>query len=199
MSRPLSSKEPHEFVAAGEYVQAGRLYESTHRLDDAVDSYLRGGAYTDAARVLSQKGQFRDAGETLLYYLPKDPTPVHQLSPDARRHAMNAAMYFARGGARREAVGLLLNLGENHKAASLLSLAGLRQEAVRAMRGEPIDGSPWPQGIVFPLREPPLLGVARPPTGPQSSLAGATLDRPPPHRSTRRSLRGSRKKLSVTT
>ena len=145
-------------MEAGEFVQAGRLFEANHRLDDAVEAYVRGEAFNDAARVLSHQGLFREAGEVLLFYLPRDPTPVDRLKPEARRHAMNAALCFARGGARREAVGLLMNLGEHQKAASLLSMAGMRQEAVQAMRGQPVDGSPWPVGVVFPLRAAPPRG-----------------------------------------
>lgn len=152
------TNEPRELVASGEYVQAGRLYESAHRFEDAVNAYLLGGAYNDAARVLSHQGRFREAGETLLFYLPPQPTPADRLTGDERTHAMNAALCFARGGARREAVGLLLNLGENQKAASLLQMAGLRQAAVQAMRGEPLEGNPWPPGVLFPLKPAPPRG-----------------------------------------
>ena len=161
MARPPNSQEASDSAASGKYIQEGRLYESAHRLEEAVDSYIRGGAFNEAARVLSHLGRFQEAGETHLYSLPEEPTPVHQLTPDARRHALNAALCFARGGARREAVGLLMNLGEHHKAASLLSRAGLRQEAVLAMRGSPLEGSPWPPGVVFPLRPAPALGEGR--------------------------------------
>jgi eukaryotic-like serine/threonine-protein kinase len=150
-----SSKDPEGLVAGGNFVQAARLFESRHRLDEAVDAYAQAEAWNDAARVLSHQGRFREAGETLLYYLPSDPTPVGKLAPDVRRHALNAALCFARGGARREAVGLLMNLGEHQKAASLLSMAGMRQDAVKAMRGQPIEGSPWPPGVVFPLKAAP--------------------------------------------
>ncbi len=154
MSRS-SSQDPEGLSARGDHIQAARLFESRHHLDEAVDAYTQAGAWNDAARVLSHQGRFREAGETLLYYLPDQPTPVPQLTPDVRRHALNAALCFARGGARREAVGLLMNLGEHQKAASLLSMAGMRQEAVKAMRGQPIEGSPWPPGVVFPLKSPP--------------------------------------------
>ena len=158
MSRQ-TSKDPGGLLARGDHIQAARLHESRHRLDEAVDSYTQAGAWNDAARVLSHQGRFREAGETLLYYLPGEPTPVGQLTADVRRHALNAALCFARGGARREAVGLLMNLGEHQKAASLLSMAGMRQEAVKAMRGQPIEGSPWPPGVVFPLKSPPDDGL----------------------------------------
>ena len=156
MSRSSTTKDPESLMAAGDLVQAARLYEARHRLDDAVEAYSRAGAWNDAARVLSHQGRFREAGETLLFYLPGEPTPVRQLPLDVRRHALNAALCFARGGARREAVGLLMNLGEHQKAASLLSMAGMRQDAVKAMRGQPIEGSPWPPGVVFPLKSPPV-------------------------------------------
>ena len=162
MSRSSTNPDPESLLAAGNYVQAARVYESRHRLDDAVDAYQRAGAWNDAARVLSHQGRFREAGETLLFYLPGEPTPVRQLAPDVRRHALNAALCFARGGARREAVGLLMNLGEHQKAASLLSTAGMRQDAVKAMRGQPIEGSPWPPGVVFPLKHPPVADAAGP-------------------------------------
>lgn len=152
------SNEPRDLVASGEFVQAGRLYESAHRFEDAINAYLLGGAYNDAARLLSHQGRFREAGETLLFYLPPQTTPTDRLTADQRTHAMNAALCFARGGARREAVGLLLNLGENQKAASLLQMAGLRQAAVQAMRGEPLDGNPWPPGVLFPLKPAPPRG-----------------------------------------
>ncbi len=191
MARSPTSDEARELAASGEYVQAGRLYESAHRLEEAVDAYLRGGAYNDGARVLSHQGLFREAGETLLFYLPAEPTPVDRLTPDARRHALNAALCFARGGARREAVGLLMNLGENHKAASLLSMAGLRQEAVLAMRGTPIEGSPWPAGVVFPLRPPPPRGAASSAARPPPPARGAAPETvAPSSRISRRSVPG---------
>jgi len=141
--------DPAELKSSGEFVQAGRIHESRHEIQEAIDSYISGEAWQEAARLLSFQGRFRDAGMTLLRSLPSRPTPVLRISPDVRRDAMNAALCFARGGARKEAVGLLMNLGEHQRAAGLLQMAGLREEAVRAMRGEPLEGSPWPPGILF--------------------------------------------------
>jgi len=137
--------------ASGEFVQAGRIHESRHEIQQAIDAYVAGKAWQEAARLLSFQSRFREAGTTLLRSLPDRPTPVVRISPDVRRDAMNAALCFARGGARKEAVGLLINLGEHQRAAGLLQMAGLRDEAVRAMRGEHIEGSPWPPGILFNL------------------------------------------------
>ncbi len=137
--------------ASGDFVQAGRIHESRHEIQQAIDAYVSGRAWQEAARLLSFQGRFRDAGMTLLRSLPDRPTPVIRISPDVRCDAMNAALCFARGGARKEAVGLLINLGEHQRAAGLLQMAGLRDEAVRAMRGEHIEGSPWPPGILFNL------------------------------------------------
>ncbi len=144
-------------------MQAGRIHESRHQIEEAIEAYMQGGAWREAARLLSFQGKFRDAGMTLLRSLPDRPTPVIRISPEVRRDAMNAALCFARGGARREAVGLLINLGEHQRAAGLLSMAGLREDAVRAMRGEHIEGSPWPPGILFN----PASSRAEPDGGPQ--------------------------------
>ncbi len=141
--------DPSQLRASGDFVQAGRIHESRHEIQQAIDSYVSGRAWQEAARLLSFQGRFREAGMTLLRSLPDRPTPVIRISPDVRRDAMNAALCFARGGARKEAVGLLINLGEHQRAAGLLQMAGLRDEAVRAMRGEHIEGSPWPPGILF--------------------------------------------------
>jgi serine/threonine-protein kinase len=149
LSRSGRTADPAELRASGDFVHAGRIYESRHEIDDAIDAYVSGRAWQEAARLLSFQGRFRDAGMTLLRSLPDRPTPVIRISTDIRRDAMNAALCFARGGARKEAVGLLINLGEHQRAAGLLQMAGLRDEAVRAMRGEHIEGSPWPPGILF--------------------------------------------------
>ena len=158
--------------STGGYVQAGRIHESRHEIQQAIDSYISGEAWQEAARLLSFQGRFRDAGMTLLRSLPDRPTPVLRISTDVRRDAMNAALCFARGGARKEAVGLLMNLGEHQRAAGLLQMAGLREEAVRAMRGEPLEGSPWPPGILF---NPSAQEADEPGTGPNwSSRPGQT-------------------------
>ncbi len=153
MSDTSRSTDPAELMAGGRFVQAGRLFESRHRLDEAIDAYARGAAWSEAARVLSFQGKFADAGRMLLRILPDRPTPVIRLTAEQRRESLNAALLFARGGGRREAVGLLMNLGQHQRAAGLLQMAGLRADAVRAMRGEPIEGSPWPPGVLNSLSE----------------------------------------------
>ncbi len=147
------STDPAELMAAGQFVQAGRIYESRHRIDDAISAYARAAAWAEAARCLSYQGKFADAGRMLLRILPDRATPVVRLSAEQKREALNAALLFARGGGRKEAVGLLMNLGQHQRAAGLLQMAGLRQDAVRAMRGEPIEGSPWPPGVLNSLEE----------------------------------------------
>lgn len=134
--------------------QAGFRWERAQRLPEAVECYLVGGAYTEAARVLSHLGWFYEAGATLLLYLPAGETHVAKVGRERKKLCLDAASCFARAGARLEAVGLLVAFGEDHKAASLLIRAGLRTEAVAAMRGEPVAGSPWPQDYVSPLMGP---------------------------------------------
>ena len=153
MANTSRSTDPAELMAAGNFVQAGRIHESRHRIHDALDAYTRGGAWAEAARLLAFQGKFADAGRMLLRILPARPTPVVRLNAVQKREALNAALLFARGGGRREAVGLLMNLGQHQRAAGLLQMAGLRQDAVRAMRGEPIEGSPWPPGVLNSLGE----------------------------------------------
>ena len=198
MSRSGRSDDPNDLMATGRYVQAGRIHESRHQIAEAIEAYVEGGAWQEAARLLSFQGRFREAGMTLLRSLPDRPTPVIRISPEVRRDAMNAALCFARGGARREAVGLLVNLGEHQRAAGLLSMAGLREDAVRAMRGEHIEGSPWPPGILFNLAAartddadsgPQWSGrsTGQPAVGGASGSAPweqATAERAPPSRST---------------
>lgn len=87
----------------------------------------------------------------MLLYLPAGETHVGRLESERKKVCLDAAVCFARAGARLEAVGLLVAFGEHHKAANLLIRANMRKEAVAAMRGEPIDGSPWPEGYVSPL------------------------------------------------
>ncbi len=134
----------------GRLAQARQL-EKGHRLLDALAEYMLVGSWSDAARILSHMSRFHEAGLVLLLNLSDKPTPIRYLPADGRRRCLDAALCFARGGARREAVGLLVNLGERSKAANLLMRAGLKSEAVAAMRGEGISESPWPEGIVFPL------------------------------------------------
>ena len=161
--------DPAELMAGGQFVQAGRLHESRHRIPDAVDAYVRGGAWAEAARLLAYEGKFAEAARVLLRSLPDRPTPVVRLSHSQRQEALNAALLFAKGGARREAVGLLMNLGQNQRAAVLLQMAGLRQDAVRAMRGEPIEGSPWPQGVLNSLDAEPEAAEEPPSWSPRST------------------------------
>jgi len=146
--------DPEHYLADGDYLNAARSFERSSRWNEAVDAYARAGQYNEAGRLLESMSRFRDAGRMLLRYLPSDPTPVRQLTALAKREAMKAALNFARGGARNEAVGLLMNLGEHTRAAGLLRMAGLREHAVLAMRGKPIPGSPWPAGILFALDAP---------------------------------------------
>ncbi len=131
--------------------QAGYRWERANRLPEAVECYIVGGAYADAARVLNHLGWFYEAGLALLLYLPPDEVPVAELDSERKKVCLDASVCFARSGARVEAVGLLVSFGEHHKAANLLIRAGLRKEAVAAMRAEPIEGSPWPVGYVSPL------------------------------------------------
>jgi hypothetical protein len=142
---------PEHYLADGDYLNAARSFERLSRWKEAVDAYARAGAYNEAGRLLESMGRFRDAGRMLLRYLPREPTPVGQLPAQAKREAMKAALNFARSGARNEAVGLLMSLGEHTRAAGLLRMAGLRDHAVLAMRGHPIPGSPWPAGVLFSL------------------------------------------------
>ncbi len=132
-------------------IRTGRALEAERKVDDAIVAYLRGGAHREAARLLSFSGRFAEAGEALLQGLPKEPTPPSHLTADERRDALNAALCFARGGARVECISLLVNLGETERAAALLSTTGRRAEAVEAMKGNVPDGSPWPKGLVFPI------------------------------------------------
>jgi serine/threonine-protein kinase len=160
------SQDPEVLAASGDHLQAGRLLESRQRVTEALDAYERGGAFTEAARLLGAQGRFRDAGIMLMRTLPETPTPVERLSQAARRDALGAAMWFARAGSRAEAVGILVALGENQRAASLLSMAGRREDAARAMRGEPVPGSPWAQGVLHSLpvgRPAPAPAVTPPP------------------------------------
>lgn len=133
-------------------VHRGRVYERDHNLPYALAEYMHAGAWHDAARILSHMGRFYEAGLVLLLHLPERATQVRYLPLDSRRRALDAALCFARGGARREAVGLLGNLGERSKAANLLMRAGLKADAIKAMRGELVHGSPWPEGVLFPLK-----------------------------------------------
>ncbi len=146
--------EPTRSAEGLVWLHRGRARESANDLDGALLAYLGGSHWTEAARILSHQGRFVDAGHAMLLYLPPTPTAVESLDREQRHAVMNAALCFARGGARKEAVGLLINLGEFRKAASLLNTAGLRKEAVGAMRGERPPDNPWPQGVVFRLMQP---------------------------------------------
>ena len=171
--------DPEHYLADGDYLNAARSFERSSRWNEAVDAYARAGQYNEAGRLLESMSRFRDAGRMLLRYLPADPTPVRRLSAQAKREAMKAALNFARGGARNEAVGLLMNLGEHTRAAGLLRMAGLRDHAVLAMRGKPIPGSPWPAGILFALDAP--APTAKVPTGPApfTPMADVSFGEPP--------------------
>jgi hypothetical protein len=131
--------------------QAGFRWERAHRLPEAAECYIAGGAFTEAARVLSHLGWFYEAGAALLLYLPAREVHIGRLDRERKKLCLDAAVCFARAGARLEAVGLLVSFGEHHKAANLLIRAGMRKEAVAAMRGEPVEGSPWPEDHVSPL------------------------------------------------
>ena len=179
----------------------GRQLESKHRVEEALDAYLDADAWSEGARILSHLGMFIEAAHVMLFELPSGPVNVRVLTATQRRAALNAALCFARGGARREAVGLLMNLGEHSKAASLLANSGLRKEAIAAMRGDPVEGSPWPEGALFrlwtqddlllkrrgssddlPLPEPPLeipTSQVEPPPEPPPAKTRAPGSLPP--------------------
>ncbi|MCP4867609.1 MAG: serine/threonine protein kinase [Proteobacteria bacterium] len=148
-------------------MRRGRARESENDLDGALLAYLGGSHWNEAARILSHQSNFEAAGHAMLLYLPPTPTKITALDREQRHAVMNAALCFARSGARKEAVGLLINLGEYRKAANLLNSAGMRREAVAAMRGERVDENPWPAGVLFRLRQP--ADLAPPPPAPVSS------------------------------
>ena len=143
-----SPDEAWQLVAAGRNAEAGRLFEATARIPEAIQAYRRGAAWAEAARLLAQEQHFEDAGDCMLRLLPARPTPVDQLNPLQRRAAGHAAMFYARAGRLRLAVGLFMNLGEHERAAEFLRRAGRREDSIRAMRGLPLPDSPWRPGTL---------------------------------------------------
>jgi len=143
-----SPDEAWQLVAAGRNAEAGRLFEATGRVPEAIQAYRRGAAWAEAARLLAQEQHFEDAGDCMLRLLPSRPTPVDQLTPIQRRAAGHAAMFYARAGRLRLSVGLFMNLGEHERAAEFLRRAGRRDDSIRAMRGLPLADSPWPPGTL---------------------------------------------------
>ena len=150
-------------------VRSARASEERGELREALASYLSAGAWQDAARLLAWQKRYAEAGEVLLRRLPATPTDVELLDESTRRDALNAALCFARAGARAEALGLLVNLGEVRRAADMLATAGRHQEAQSIMRGGPVQGSPWPRGCLFRidgrLRRMGLADLLRPDRG----------------------------------
>ncbi len=140
-----------DLLASGDFARAGRRFERENRWDEAIDAYLRGNRFDEAARLLEGLGRFRDAGWALMGSLPSRPTRVFSLRPDQKRDAVRAAMNFARAGARDLAIGLLINVGEGARAAALLRMAGRMEEAVLAMQGNSLPDSPWPAGVLFAI------------------------------------------------
>jgi eukaryotic-like serine/threonine-protein kinase len=136
-------------TAQGTRIDGARTRERDGALIEALDGYLEAGAWEDAARLLAHQSRYAEAGEVLLRSLPARPVAVRELAPQVRKDALNAAICFARAGARPEAVGLLVNLGEVRQAAGMLSAAGRINEAQRILRGGAVDGSPWPRGYLF--------------------------------------------------
>lgn len=164
--------------------QAGKDSEARGDLRQALASYLGAEAWEDAARLLAWQQRYAEAGEVLLRRLPASPTDVRLLGDELRKDALNAALCFARAGARAEAVGLLVNLGEVRRAADMLATAGRHQEAQGILRGGPVEGSPWPRGCLFRidgrLRRMGLGELLRPDRGfapalRQTKLAAGTV------------------------
>jgi len=176
VATPPSSYDSTRSAEGLVWLHRGRARESENDLDGALLAYLGGSHWTEAARILSHQGKFEAAGHAMLLYLPANPMKITLLDREQKHAVMNAALCFARGGQRKEAVGLLINLGEYRKAASLLNSAGMRREAVAAMRGERVDANPWPEGVLFRLRQPADLAPAPPPppegSGPIDARSG---------------------------
>lgn len=161
-----------DLLAAGEFARAGRRFERENRWEEAIDAYAQAVRFDEAARLLETLGRFDDAGWMLLRSLPKEPTRTMELSQGAKRAAVRAAMNFARAGGRDLACGLLINVGEGSRAAGLLRMAGRRADAVRAMQGQTLEHSPWPDGILFALdRATAMSAAAPPPAGPDPKVA----------------------------
>ena len=171
MATPPTTYEVTRSAEGLVWLHRGRARESENDLDGALLAYLGGSHWTEAARILSHQSNFEAAGHAMLLYLPPTPTKITALDREQRHAVMNAALCFARGGARREAVGLLINLGEYRKAANLLNSAGMRAEAVAAMRGERVDENPWPAGVLFRLRQPADLAPTPPPHAESGELS----------------------------
>jgi hypothetical protein len=161
-----------DLLAAGEFARAGRRFERENRWEEAINAYAQAVRFDEAARLLETLGRFDDAGWMLLRSLPKEPTRTMELSQRAKRAAVRAAMNFARAGGRDLACGLLINVGEGSRAAGLLRMAGRRADAVRAMQGQTLEHSPWPDGILFALdRATAMSAAAPPPAGPVPKVA----------------------------
>jgi eukaryotic-like serine/threonine-protein kinase len=155
--------------------QAGKASEAHGDLKNALVSYLSAGSWEDAARLLAWEQRYAEAAEVLLCSLPARPTDVRLLDESTRKDALNAALCFARAGARAEAVGLLVNLGEVRRAADMLAIAGRHQQAQGILRGGSVEGSPWPRGQLFRidgrLRRLGLGELLRPDRGFSPSLS----------------------------
>ena len=156
-------------------IQAARSSEAMGDHDGALSSYLAAGSWENAARLLAWQQRYAEAAEVLLRSLPSGPTDVRLLDARARKDALNAALCFARAGARAEAIGLLVNLGEVRRAADMLAVAGRHQQAQGILRGGPVEGSPWPRGLLFRidgrLRRAGLGDLLKPDRGFSPSLA----------------------------
>ncbi len=114
--------------------------------DARIQALRRAGAWVEASRLLAAEHHYDDAADCLLKLLPDEETLLRELDSDQRRAAAQAAMLYARAGRAQLAAAILINLNERRRAAEALQRAGLRQDAILVMRGEPLPSSPWSPG-----------------------------------------------------
>lgn len=105
-------------------LESARGLEKRGNSDGAAELFIRAGAPEEAARVLSAHRRFDDAGQLLLNYLGVETSKIGQLPPERKKLAFMAAACLSRGREPKRAVDIFLQLGEQNRAAEILSRSG---------------------------------------------------------------------------
>ncbi len=96
--------------------------EAQGALEAALEAYLADGDSVAAARIAARLLDFERAAMLLLRGLKVG--PGRRLNPQEHQRAFCAAMFLGQAGRVREAIELMVNLGERQRAAELMRSAG---------------------------------------------------------------------------
>jgi serine/threonine-protein kinase len=99
-------------------------HERRGNLDNAIKGYIEAEAFEQAARVCISLGRFVEAAQWLLRSVGYSPRRTIELDARQRKIAIKAANYLVLGEELKQAVEILVNIGERERALELLRKSG---------------------------------------------------------------------------